>query len=91
VRTIWKYALGAPVFEVTVPKGGIVRLVETDPATGYPAVWIEHDGGDAEVRTFVTVGTGGGVEEGLEHRGSVIAGSFVWHVYERTLAQDPRP
>jgi len=83
-RTIYKYLLPAQVCELSIPVGGIVLLVSTDPATKAPALWIEHElSGEVEVRTFIVVGTGGYIEADAKHLGSMNADPFVWHVYER--------
>lgn len=33
-------------------------------------------------RTFSIKGTGWPIESGLEHRGTILVGEFVWHLYE---------
>lgn len=87
MRTVWKFPL-QPVTTIKVPATARVVLVAIDPATSDPALWIELDPADEKVsRTFAIYGTGHAIEGVFGqpmpvHVGSVIHGSFVWHVYE---------
>jgi hypothetical protein len=84
LTVIYKYQLMAPVVELNVPDGGVVRLVDRDPGSINPTLWIEHDLTKPLVpRTFLVVGTGMYVEPDATHVGSMVAGEFVWHIYER--------
>jgi len=66
-------------------KQGKVVLVGSDPATGYPAVWIEtRTGLRNQTREFHVIGTGHEIPENCTHVGSFIAAPFVWHVYEQS-------
>jgi hypothetical protein len=96
VATIWKFPLllsGWNDIRVGADGDGVTQVVLTapDPATGNPAIWIAHDPeGAPMLRSFLIVGTGHTIPSGddiepVEHVGSMIAGAFVWHVYERTL------
>lgn len=89
-RTVWKYAfevddVPAPL---VIPRGGTVLHVGLDPAPGDRlAVWADVPVPDRmqdlvmeNLRLRVT-GTGHDVPADAEHLGSVVAGSFVWHVW----------
>lgn len=96
MRTVWKFpllrmhgwndvAMGANAEGVTQ-----VVLAAIDPSSGLPCVWIEGDDTGAHMtRSFGVFPTGGMIEdkkhEPIEHVGSLIDGSLVWHIYERTL------
>lgn len=91
MRTIWKFPLelgGLGWQQLNAAGDGPVVLVDLDPATGQPAVWIEHDPtqiGKSPMREFRIFPTGGGIEPGAVHRGSLIdkPRHLVRHVYER--------
>lgn len=94
MRTVWKFPLKTLGDWNEVLVAGVetqVVLVGQDPTTGMPCVWIEHEpGGEPMRRAFIAVGTGHAIPSGddidpVEHVGSVIAGAFVWHIYERTF------
>jgi hypothetical protein len=87
MRTVWKFPL-QQITEIEVPGSANVNLVALDPATGDPALWMELDPSLARVRRkFAIYGTGheiagnGGYPSPI-HVGSVVHGTFVWHVYE---------
>jgi len=80
---VYKYPLLSRVVDVEMPEGGTVRLVDRDPASGDLAIWVEHDLNRKRcMRRFLVVGTGSPISPLCAHIGSVIAGAFVWHVYE---------
>ncbi|MET0439193.1 MAG: hypothetical protein ABW043_17040 [Devosia sp.] len=84
MTVVYKYPLRSPVVSVEMPDGGAIRLVARDPASVNPAIWVEHDLRQPAVRrTFLVFGTGMEVEAESTHVGSLIAGDYVWHVYER--------
>lgn len=63
-----------------------IVLVDIDPATGNPAIWIEAAWKvEPQIeRSFFVVGTGWEIAPDLKHVGSTIdRAGFVWHVYER--------
>lgn len=63
-----------------------VVLVDIDPATGNPAVWLEADWqAEPQIeRSFFVIGTGWEIAPDLKHHGSAIdRAGFVWHIYER--------
>lgn len=63
-----------------------VVLVDIDPATGNPAIWLEADWqAEPQIeRSFFVIGTGWEIAPDLKHHGSTIdRADFVWHVYER--------
>lgn len=71
-----------PVGDQLHPIGaGPVVLVATQGAVDEVVVWTEEtrDGGTRFVRVY---GTGHEIPEASRHLGSVVAGIFVWHVYE---------
>lgn len=88
MRTIWKFPLNMRGWN-EVGVGGVsqVVLAAIDPASGAPAVWIDHDPDGAPMaRSFVVVGTGHEIPDpDAEHVGSMIDRTFVWHIYERRL------
>ncbi len=88
-RVVWKFPLEIGEVNSITVSAGMVVLTGIDPASGKPAIWVEHRlGGLQDERRFVVYGTGhtipgiGGYPDDL-HVGSVIDGSFVWHIYER--------
>jgi hypothetical protein len=91
-RAVWKFPLEIGGITSATVSAGYVVLAAIDPASGKPAIWIEHRlDGLKDERRFVVYGTGhpipgnGGYPDDL-HVGSVIDGSFVWHIYERRAA-----
>lgn len=63
-----------------------VRLTGLDPRTGKPAVWIEVETTNPPgERRMAVFGTGHELPDGWVHVGSMIDGSFVWHIYEEAL------
>lgn len=91
MRTIWKFplSLGGLGWQAVKAGSGPVVLCDLDPATGAPAVWIEHDPEELRqfpVREFGIFPTGGPIAADAEHRGSLIdkPRHLVWHVYERS-------
>lgn len=81
LRQVWKYdvesgsvsmPLGAEILSVQMQRGVITLWALVDPTA--PVV----------TRSFVVVGTGHDLPDGnLMYRGTVQAGTFVWHVFER--------
>lgn len=81
-RTIHKYNLSATNGEITMPKGA--ETIAVQEQNGSICLWAIVDlNQPAEVRTFLTVGTGQRLpKSGLAHIGTVQEGGFVWHVFE---------
>lgn len=90
-RTVWKFPLLQQDWQsVAVAGPSYVRLVDIDPVTGAPAIWVEHEPeGKARPREFKAIGTGEAVpakgpEGQIVHVGSVVSRlGIVFHVYER--------
>lgn len=83
-KTIWKYPV-SDIGEVTIPMpaGSKVVFVAGDPSGISPAFWAEVDqSAPIEFRKFQIVGTGHDIPPYAIHRGTVIQGPFVWHLYE---------
>lgn len=63
-----------------------VVLVDADPRTGSPAVWLEvitEHGNEPAGRVMRFFGTGHDIPPGWQHVGSTIIDGYVWHVYEQ--------
>jgi hypothetical protein len=99
MRTICKFLLKSGWNDLQV-FGDVsqVVFVSPDPATGHPAIWIEHGnspGTEPLIRSFKVFGTGAHIDgsremldDGIspvEHAGSMIVGDQVLHIYERTI------
>ncbi len=82
---VFKYPLNLAHFDFRMPAGAKVLYVDLDSA-GDLCLWAavnpspDHP---TEARDFIVVGTGHDLPDGLEHLGSVVQGSFVWHVFEK--------
>lgn len=90
MRAVWKFPLelgckGWQTVEVPGSPQAAVAMVALDPATSAPAVWLEvwPDSPHRFKRAFGIFPTGGRLAENAAHVGSLIDGSFVWHIYER--------
>lgn len=84
MKTIHKYELELEEFQRIQARPGPIRNVGLDPAGGI-CVWVEVDTEDnLHWRKFIIVGTGHEIPKGyiLEFAGTVVQGSFVWHIYE---------
>ena len=81
--TIWKFPFKIEGHvKIEVPFGAEIIHVGLDP-NGDACIWAEVDPDKTreEIDLFV-VGTGHAMPElPLRHRGSIIQGSFVWHIY----------
>lgn len=85
--TVWKFELEvADRVEVELPaKAKILHVGTQDPTGRTIAIWAEvRPELERETRIFNIAGTGHRRPEG-EFVGSVIAGPFVWHIYEEKL------
>ena len=95
MRTVYKYVFppdlsAIELKDVLAPTSVHVGL---DPATHQVAVWVDQYTEQPESVHYApvhiqlwVVGTGHEVSEKGWHIGSVIDGSFVWHVYWRRIA-----
>ena len=84
MKTIWKFLIGSTgPCDIDVPTGCELVHVDRDPATGLMAFWaeVEPDVGKSP-RRFKIVGTGHPIPKGAAHRGTMIQGDYVWHLYE---------
>lgn len=90
MRTVWKFplALNDEWQELEVPESTLAgaQLVAKDPATAWPAVWLEVDT-EAPLtnRAFRVFGTGHPIPGDAFHVGSLVDGPYVWHIYERLV------
>lgn len=86
-RTVWKFTLALqPEQDVFMPRGAVIRHVGVQHMAY--CVWAEVDP-NATLRPvrFCIVGTGyTEVDEGFVFAGTIIDGSYVWHVYTVPLA-----
>lgn len=84
MKTIWKFNLQLKDEQtVKMPKDSYV--VHLGEQSGRLCLWAFCDTeAPLEDRTFRIYGTGHEIKdgEGFLHCGTVIAGSFVWHIYE---------
>lgn len=80
--TIYKYPLYAPQTDVEMPVGAEILHVGNQDAI--PCIWarVLVEDGPTEVRSFVWVGTGHPVAEGLRYVGTFVGTVYVWHVHE---------
>lgn len=80
MKTIHKYPLqgfaGPQQVELT---GDIVHI---DDQAGVICIWAEAGTQEPDKRYFEIIGTGHKVTDRAIHVGSVLSGSFVWHIYE---------
>jgi Tfp pilus tip-associated adhesin PilY1 len=85
-RTIWKFTLKVGRWEtISLPPAAKVIFAAIDPQSGAPAIWVDLDVDDmgCKDRLFAVFGTGREIDDDAIHRGSMLDGSFVWHVFER--------
>lgn len=95
-QTIWKYQLRVRKWIRLSALPGPVRMAAIDPASGAPAIWIQHDiepvgmlGDDTPsheqrpTRLFGVFGTGDVIDPEDEWVGSMVDRNFIWHVFER--------
>lgn len=92
MRTVHKFFVphnspaAAELPPMPIRRSAPVRLAGLDPRSGQPAVWIEVETtAPAGERRMVAFGTGDELPDGWVHVGSLIDGSFVWHIYEEPL------
>lgn len=81
------------IFEHHLPFGALhghglpigAKIVHFAMQHGMPTIWYEFDENNrhgTQMRIFQVVGTGQPVAQHLQHRGTTIDGTFVWHLYE---------
>lgn len=88
MRVVWKYPLGPTLTRSVLVSDPRVVFVGLDPASGFPAVWIEHtpDGDDPVNLLLAAIGTGHTIPAEVgAHVGSLIDGGFVWHIYSAVV------
>jgi hypothetical protein len=98
-RTIWKFRMDVRYPAVQHPPGHfkVVHVGwEPDQGPEWITLWAEIDlpeqwiaGDPCEVAEFEVIGTGHLVNQSLAHIGSVQAGPFVWHVFEKPKDNHP--
>lgn len=76
---------GAQLPVIPASQTASVVFAAMDPRSGQPAVWLEFDPAVrmGEGRRMVAFATGDEIPDGWVHRGSMVDGSFIWHVYEQ--------
>lgn len=87
-HTVFKYTLDfgiGPIFNVHMPVGAKLLHVGEQHRAIQLWAWVDNTA-KLEKRTFALVGTGLSAPSPAEatHVGSVIAGAFVWHIFEKT-------
>jgi len=84
MRTIWKIPLKATDKQtIEVPRGG--KFLHTDVNDEELCLWFEVLTESPKVEKEIWVfGTGNPIPDDLHisYRGTVIVGSFAWHIYE---------
>jgi hypothetical protein len=83
-RVVWKYAVGVDDEWYPLPEGGQVVGLRAGSEVDELLVWVLQDEAatpksSRQVRVF---GTGHPVPDGAVHRGMLVAGRFVWHLFE---------
>lgn len=83
---IWKFPFSiADEFSLELPEGADILHTGLDPDGG-PCLWAAVNPGNAkEQRKFRIYGTGHPINlpyHRLSHLGTMVAGDFVWHVFE---------
>ena len=81
---IWKFSLGTLTekIDVEMPLGAEVIHVGQD-ANGELCLWARVATNNGPVmRRFYIFGTGQDMPSMMRHLGTVVMGTFVWHVYE---------
>jgi hypothetical protein len=94
-RTVWKIELAAPGDLSSVALPGHWKVVAAAVQHGVHVAWVEVEPGMPEVeRPIHVIGTGWPVPRNmygddvrLEHRATIVDGSFVWHVYEGVVTR----
>lgn len=81
---IYKYVV--PVadggIDVSMPVDAEIRFVGIQ-SPGRICVWAEVTNEDVmKTRTFMVFGTGHEIPVGVDYRGTVLDGLYVWHLYE---------
>ena len=81
-RRVYKYIMPLPghTLRIGIPSG--YSPVHMDMQGDDICMWAEVDSAGSFEYNFVTLPTGADIPQGAEHRGTVIDGFYVWHVYE---------
>lgn len=85
MRTIYKYKVNLSAKPIYIPQGATLCFVGLSPDDQSVAMWFDIPDIDApsDARRFVILGTGHPVSSSEKYIGSVIDGTFVWHVFEK--------
>ena len=85
MSTIWKFELEITVQNITIPTGAEILSVANQHGTICLWAFVEPNNPKIE-RVIEVVGTGWMLEPMKKRKfiGTVLDGSFVWHVFERT-------
>lgn len=79
MKTIYKYTITRK--PVQMPEGAVI--VHTDLQEQSYCIWALVDPANAlESRQFDVIGTGWDYEPNMHYVGSILEGSFVWHIVE---------
>jgi hypothetical protein len=85
MKTIWKYPVGfyGPNHISLPADAKILHVDRRDHISHAVAFWAEVNPSiPSEIRSFQVVGTGHQISPNMEHIGTTIDGSYVWHLYE---------
>ena len=78
---VWKFPLTQAENEVKVPSG--TKIVHVGLQVDTVTIWMEVPVSlRIETRRFQIFGTGHAIPDDATHRGTVMQGPMVWHVYE---------
>lgn len=82
MKSIYKYVIrGRHSTQFDMPLES--KIVHADIQNGEFCIWAQVDTSrSTERRYFTVVGTGWELEDDMIHRGTVLEGSFVWHIME---------
>lgn len=83
MKTIYKFAVPlGPESHIEMDPGG--QIVHVAVQGTFPMIWVLINTDVIwTVRTFKAFGTGWEIPPGWEYVGSLLDGSFVWHIHER--------
>lgn len=84
MKTIWKYRVAVSGQPTSILLKKDAEILKVGVSGDDVVFWAEHTGSVTE-RTFYVFGTGHLIPDYLTWRGTVEAGSFVWHLYEAPI------
>lgn len=89
-QSIWKYPLEVIIDKQTVFMPAGAQILSVENQHGRLCIWaIVDTSADLEDREIIVMGTGGPVPLGeLDHIGTAIMGSLVWHVAEMLIPSE---